>query len=135
MLEFATNAFKNLLGVVFLSIFARILLFPQDCLSGVGVDYNSQSITGRAELRAYYAGTSLCLSAILFDGRVTIDTKLKSIAYTLGGFVLGRVVNYYRLGKDPDDHSGEIVVALEIIGLVACVALRYLNCAGRRKQS
>lgn len=95
--------FISLLFIVFSAIFVRILLTPQDCLSGVGVDYISQGITGRAELRAYYAGTSLGLSGLLFDKKIPNDTKLKAIAYVLGGFVLGRCVNYAKFGKGADE--------------------------------
>mmetsp|Transcript_17085 Transcript_17085/g.35179 ORF Transcript_17085/g.35179 Transcript_17085/m.35179 type:complete len:141 (+) Transcript_17085:49-471(+) len=129
MLSLATSSYINLMGTVFLIIFGRVILFPQQTLKDVGVDFTSQTITGRAELRAWYAGTALTLAALIFDGRVLVDTKLKAIGYCLSGFIIGRLVNYNSLGRDPNEISGEIVISLEIVGLVASTILRYLNNA------
>jgi len=112
-----------ILSLVFLIISVRILLSPHSCLVNLGVDYDSQSVSGKAELQAYYCGTSLSIAGAIYSFET--EQALLIIQNVLGGFVVGRVVNYLRHGKDLiNPGSAEQVFVVEIFASLVTYALR-----------
>ena len=134
------------LGCVFAGVAIQMLFVPQHCLTPLGVDYSSQGVSGRAELRAYYLGSSLCLSLSFFRS-LLLPPSLDGLrwaliqgALVLGGFAASRVASYVQEGRDYDDplRAADATFVVEVIGTV--VALAFLGTIGkssgkgRRKQ-
>lgn len=104
---------------------------PQHCLSPLGVDYLSQSISGRAELRAYYIGSSLSLAASFFKATLhspsvsSVRWALRTGALVLGSFALSRAASYAQEGRDRDDrlHAADATFVAEVVGATIALAL------------
>ena len=54
--------YPRLLSAIFLLIASGMLMFPDKLLAQDGVDFVSFPTAGKAEVRAYYVGTALCVS-------------------------------------------------------------------------
>jgi len=115
----------SFIAAIFAIICLRILISPHECLVGLGVDYNSQRISGKAELQAYYAGSSCAVSFAILSMRKG-KVGLLVILCVLGGFIVGRFVNYNDNGKDNDegyDGGAEVVFFAENVGAAITLVL------------
>ena len=116
------------LGCVFAGVAIQMLVVPQHCLTPVGVDYSSQGVAGRAELRAYYLGSALCISASFFKSLLHpsadgLRWALVQGALVLGGFASSRVASYVQEGPDPLQRAADVTFVVEVIGTVVALVL------------
>lgn len=120
--------------LVFLTIFLRMLYNPQGALVDLGSDYDSEGVAGRAERRAYYAGSALCVAWATFpglDASTNVLGSLLSVRLVIGGFVLGRLVGYLVDGRDQTTTAADAVFILEFVDLLATqVCLLWLRKSG-----
>mmetsp|Transcript_10986 Transcript_10986/g.13753 ORF Transcript_10986/g.13753 Transcript_10986/m.13753 type:complete len:139 (+) Transcript_10986:86-502(+) len=109
--------FARGIGVVFAVIGSIMLAVPEFNLAQDGVEFETFPIAGRAEVRAWYVGTALCISWILFSSE--LGRALQTIAIVLGGFAFARVVGYAKDGMDTNEalrlHQNG-VFCLEVLG-------------------
>ena len=116
--------YARFIGVVFLAIAMFMLVHPAGNFALDGLDFDSYTVTGRAEIRAYYVGTSLCVSWVCLS--LDARTALHAVALVLGAFAATRGVGYCVDGVDPDDglrFRQHAVCALEVIGASIALAL------------
>jgi hypothetical protein len=92
--------YTNFLGCIFAIIAFVMLVAPGINLAQDGISFDSFTIAGKAEVRAYYVGTALCISWMCITSKVNVG--LQAIAIVLGGFASSRLVTYYLDGVDPD---------------------------------
>merc|ERR1712032_9133 len=101
-----------------------------------GVDITTFTVAGRAEVRAYYVGTALCVAFATWS--LETHNALKASAIVLGGFASSRVLTYCLDGTDPDPgyrlHQ-HAVFAAEIAGtLMALLMMRLLGNQSNKEQ-
>ena len=129
-MEMLAKAYTSLIGGIFLLIGAIMLVAPGANLAGDGVDFASFPTAGKAEVRAYYVGTALCVAWTVL--RSELRAALLAIAVVLGGFAGTRVVGYALDGVDGDEalafHQNAVFVS-EVVGCT--VALMLLPAAAR----
>jgi len=94
------KTFINAVILVFLTLLFIVIFKPSFYFARQGLFYKSFDICARAELRAYYAGTSLAICYLLKFNDTR--TALQFIAVVLGGTCFCRLIGYYDDGVDPD---------------------------------
>ena len=122
------------LGLIFLLIAGVMLTIPDQNLASDGVDFNSFTIAGQAEVRAYYFGTALSLSWVMLTCELRV--ALKAIQLVLGGFASSRVYTYYKDGVDADPSfrmHQHCVFAAEVGGCSLATFLLMSGAAGKAK--
>ena len=119
--------YPRFVGVCFLGIATLMAIHPQGNLMEDGVDFNSFTIAGKAEVRAYYVGTALAVAW----GCCSSDTRaaLQLVAIVLGGFAGTRVLGYLLDGVDPNEAFRFHQNAVFVVEVLGCLLARYL---GRR---
>ena len=123
-----------LLSVVFFVLGIAVCYDPCNVQKPHGLDLCETPASGLAEIRAFYLGTQLTLSWILFQAASSAAVAgrvhgLKVGGGVLGLFVLGRIFSYAVDGPPANPHA-EIMWALEFIGTVSAFALWWYE-AGR----
>ena len=122
------------MGVIFLDVAAVMLYHPQANLMQDGVAFDSFTVAGKAEVRAYYVGTALAVAYAC----ISLETRLalRMVAIVLGGFASTRVVGYSLDGVDADDsfrmHQHGVFCA-EVFG--SLLAVCFLASLGAAKAS
>lgn len=124
--------YTRVIGAVFTIIFLRTIIFPHATLSPIGVDYNSQSLPGRAELRAYYAGTALIVVGGMLHQDIKVRVKLFLIQCLLGGFACARVVGYCIEGGG--DFGADCIFVIEVIGATVAHVLKRMETESDKKK-
>jgi len=120
--EFYFDYYPRFVGIAFGFIAFSMLLFPAAHLGGDGISYNLQPVAGRAELRAYYFGTALCVAWVCLYSEITV--ALQTVALVLGGFASARVLAYLIDGVD--SHRAlrirqHAVFGLEVLGSLTAI--------------
>lgn len=132
-----TNFFTRLLGVIFALIATFMLLRPQMHLLGDGIRFDTFPVCGKAEVRAYYFGTALTVSYLIFTSEQAV--ALHIISLVLGGFASARVLGYVQDGVDADDSlrlHQHVVFGLEVTGtLIALFLQRPLGASSNNKKA
>ncbi len=125
-------AYTRIIGVVFLGIAGTMLVVPHVNLAGDGVDFASFPVAGKAEVRAYYVGSALCVARVVLMSE--LRSALLAIAVVLGGFAGARVVAYALEGVDPDPglalHQNAVFVS-EVVGSLTALLLRQSSSSSR----
>eukprot|EP00656_Telonema_subtile_P058442 TRINITY_DN9899_c0_g1_i1.p1 TRINITY_DN9899_c0_g1~~TRINITY_DN9899_c0_g1_i1.p1 ORF type:complete len:140 (+),score=25.70 TRINITY_DN9899_c0_g1_i1:151-570(+) len=118
------HLYPRLIAGVFLTIALTMSIAPQFNLSQDGIDFDGLTVAGRAEVRAYYVGTAMCVSLVCLCAPKR--TALQAIAVVLGGFAASRVLSYALDGVDTDagfrlhQHA---VFGMEILGCATALVL------------
>ena len=118
-------AYTRIIGVVFLLIAGTMVVVPHVNLAGDGIDFASFPVAGKAEVRAYYVGTALCVARTVLVSE--LRSALLAVAIVLGGFAGTRVVAYALDGVDQDPGLAlhqNAVFALEVFGSLTALLLR-----------
>jgi len=119
-----TTIFTKTLGVIFALIAGVMLLVPDANLAQDGVPFASFPTAGKAEVRAYYVGTALCVSWSILSSEAV--AALRAIAVVLGGFASARVYGYAVDGVDADAalrmHQHAVFIA-EVAGCTMALVL------------
>ena len=119
--------YPRFVGVCFVVIATLMMINPQGNLMADGVDFDSFTIAGKAEVRAYYVGTSLAVAwGCLFS-----DTRaaLQLVAITLGGFAGARVLGYARDGVDSNEAYRFHQNAVFVVEVLGCSLALFLTRA------
>eukprot|EP00316_Scyphosphaera_apsteinii_P025658 CAMPEP_0119311776 /NCGR_PEP_ID=MMETSP1333-20130426/23835_1 /TAXON_ID=418940 /ORGANISM="Scyphosphaera apsteinii, Strain RCC1455" /LENGTH=127 /DNA_ID=CAMNT_0007316247 /DNA_START=193 /DNA_END=576 /DNA_ORIENTATION=+ len=106
-----------------------MLIVPGANLLQDGVDFDSFSIAGKAEVRAYYAGTALCIAWVCLTSEIHTALRLRAIAIVLGGFAGSRVLGYALDGVDSDPvlrFHQNAVFASEMLGTGTALVLQFV---------
>lgn len=109
--------FTSSIAVVFAIIACYALVNPSGLLGGDGVDFESFPTAGKAEVRAYYVGTAVCVMWTVIKTKHEIS--LPAIAILLGTFAGARVVGYCIDGVDSNADLAlhqNVVFGLEVFG-------------------
>ena len=122
------KTFINAVILAFLAVLLIMIFKPSLYFVRQGLLYRSFDICARAELRAYYAGTSLAVCYML----KTLDTRtaLQFIAVVLAGACLGRAVGYYVDGVDPNPSlrlQMHIMFLTEAVGCVMALGFMHYS--------
>ena len=109
--------FARGLGLIFLLVAVVMLLAPERNLASDGISFDSFTIAGRAEVRAYYFGTALALAWIMMSADLSL--ALQTIRVVLGGFASARVCGYAKDGVDANASlrlHQHCIFCVEVIG-------------------
>eukprot|EP00658_Telonema_sp_P-2_P011862 TRINITY_DN14537_c0_g1_i2.p1 TRINITY_DN14537_c0_g1~~TRINITY_DN14537_c0_g1_i2.p1 ORF type:complete len:189 (+),score=56.72 TRINITY_DN14537_c0_g1_i2:76-642(+) len=116
--------YPRVVGTVFLAIAVQMVACPAMMLGQDGVQFNEMNVAARAEVRAYYVGTALCIAAGLLA--LPANQALRGVGMVLGCFAGSRVLSYASDGIDSDEgfrlHQ-HCVFAAEVLGTVVAVLL------------
>ena len=130
-----TAIFTSALGVVFALIAGVMLVVPGTNLAQDGVPFASFPTAGKAEVRAYYVGTALCVSWTIVSSEAA--AALRAIAVVLGGFASARVYGYAVDGVDANaalrTHQ-HAVFAAEVAGCAAALGLLTAQSRGKNER-
>ena len=111
-----------------------MVFIPSVHLAGDGIKFNELNLAGRAEIRAYYVGTALCISFACWY--LPTDLSLRAIAVVLGGFASSRVLSYYQDGVDSVEslrNHQNLVFTAEVIGTIVTVFLIISKTKSKRR--
>ena len=113
-----------LMIIVLLGIAVRMTHNAHATLLPMGVNVASQGISGRAELRAYYFGTSSACAVPLIQAILGVGgdesrlLALRVIQVLFGGFAGSRVLSYFVDGRDYEDplYGADLTFLVEVVG-------------------
>ena len=120
-----------LLSFVFFALGLAVCYDPCNVQKPHGLDFCHTPASGLAEIRAFYLGTQLTLSWLLYEGASASTSVERVRGLKIGGgvlglFVLGRVYSYAVDGPPRNAHA-EIMWALELVGSLSAFALWWFE--------